>query len=158
MKYEEARASIKTGDVLAWTHKSWRSWYDIQIQIVRFFTQSEYSHVGIAWCIAGRVFILESVGAGIRIFPLSLELPFFHLATGKSLTRDQLEFALSKMGQRYSKVEGVLAMFGLNNRKDDAWQCAEYVCTVLGLPCKATPSAVVAHLLESGATLKEVQS
>jgi hypothetical protein len=57
MKYEAAREKVKSGDLLAWSHRGWRSWYDIQIQLVRFFTQSEYSHVGIAWVVGGRVHI-----------------------------------------------------------------------------------------------------
>jgi len=60
MKYSEVRDTIKSGDLLAWSHRGWRTWYDIKIQAVRFFTQSEFSHVGVAWAVGGRVFVLEA--------------------------------------------------------------------------------------------------
>ena len=53
MKYINFRENIVSGDLLAWTHHGWNSWYNFQIQMVRAFTQSEYSHVGIAWCTGG---------------------------------------------------------------------------------------------------------
>jgi len=133
-----------------------RSWYDFKVWLVRLFTQSEYTHVGVAWTVAGRVFILEAVGSGVRIFPLSLELPFFHLPW-RDLSGDQLEFALSKAGQPYSYLECVAAYFNKNDATDNRWQCAEYVCAIHKLDCKATPSAVVDYLLSCGATLKEIQ-
>ena len=117
--YETIRSKIKSGDALAWTHKGWKTWYDFQIQMVRAFSQSEYCHVGVAWVIGKRVFILESVGTGIRIYPLSLELPFYWIPIKKYWTKDIEEFALSKMGAKYSKWEGIQALFGkLKNGKD----------------------------------------
>lgn len=155
MRYASSRAKICTGDVLAWSHRSWRSWADIQMQLVRIFTRSEYSHVGIAWVTGGRVFVLESVVGGIRIYPLSLSLPVFVLGWA-GLSEAQLEFALSKIGQPYSKWEAVKAFFGRNSATDGQWQCAEYVCAVHGLSCDATPSAVVEYLLHNGSILTEV--
>lgn len=35
MKYKEIRPLIKSGDILAWSHRGWKSWYDIKIQFVR---------------------------------------------------------------------------------------------------------------------------
>mgnify|MGYP001586347789 CR=1 FL=1 len=155
-KYAESRDSIRTGDLLAWSHRGIRSFYDFKVWLVRLFTQSEYTHVGIAWVVGGRVLILEAVGTGVRIFPLSLELPFYHIPW-RALTEDQLEFALSKEGQKYSYVECAAAWFGRNDATDNRWQCAEYVRAIHHLECRATPSAVVNHLLASGATLREIQ-
>jgi hypothetical protein len=157
VKYADARSKIKSGDVLAWSHLGWGSWYAIQIQLVRIFTRSEYSHVGIAWCVGERVFVLEAVTAGVRIFPLSKSLPFF-LLPWRRLTDDQLVFALDKIAQRYSKIEAIKAFFGVNDKTDLEWQCAEYVASVLGLPCEATPSAVVGYLLENDSSVSEVSA
>ena len=70
-KYSEYRDQIKSGDLLAWSHRGFRSWHDFKVQAVRLFTQSEYSHVGIAWVVGGRVFVIEAVEPRVRIFPLS---------------------------------------------------------------------------------------
>jgi uncharacterized protein YycO len=156
MKYKDARSTVNSGDVLAWTHRGVGSWHDFKIWLVRLFTQSEYVHVGVAWYIADRIFILEAVAAGVRIFPLSLDLPCYWLPWGP-LRTDQLEFALSKAGQPYSYLECALGYLGGNDPADNSWECAEYVCTVLQLPCQATPSSVVNYLLQNGSTLTEIE-
>lgn len=168
MRYEDGRTKIKSGDVLAWSHRGWNSWYDIQIQMVRMFTRSEYSHVGVAWVVGGRVFVLESVEPMIRAFPLSMELPCYHLAVNEQIRPywdwEVEEFALSKIGGRYSKIQAMLAGVGLlKNANDSWWECAEYTVAVLSqrgiLPpnTQATPSNVVQKLLEKGCSLSYLE-
>ena len=157
MKYEgEARAAIRSGDVLAWSHSKWRSWYDFKVQMVRVFTQSEYCHVGLAWVIAERVFILESVTAGVRLFPLSKELPCYWIPTSLDWTEQGEEFALAQLGEPYSQFQAMLAFFDKDDKSDQSiWECAKYVQAVLAklgvdLPGRATPSAVVLDLQRRG--------
>jgi hypothetical protein len=155
MRYENVRSKIKSGDVLAWTHRSWRTWYDIQIQLVRIFTQSEYSHVGVAYVVADRVFVLESVSSGIRQQPLSAEIPFFWLPTGSLWTDDTLVAAMSKMGQSYSKWEGILSLWRkIKPGSNDKWECAEYTNFILqnagiNIDCRNVPSEVVRWLQDN---------
>lgn len=156
MLYQNFRSNIKTGDVIAFTHKSWKSWYDIKVQLVRFFTQSEYSHVALAWCANGRVFIMESVTGGIRIVPLSKFTPFYHLDMPE-LTQEQIEKAFSVMGEPYSQLEAIEAFFGKEDRKDSKWECAEFVCVISNFSCKATPTAVVDYCLNFGAKLTKIE-
>lgn len=149
MKYAEARPQIRSGDLLAWSHRGWGSWYDIQIQMVRVFTQSEYSHVGVAWVTAGRVFALEAVQTGVRIFPLSRLLPFYWVPLGGAWAAEVEAWALAQVGEPYSKWQAVLAGLGLLRAgEDNIWQCAEYAQEVARrqgtpLPGKATPAALV---------------
>lgn len=149
MEYQDVRPKIKSGDVLAWTHRKWGTWYDFQVQLVRFFTQSEYSHIGIAYVVADRVFILESVGSGIRTQPLSLELPFYWLPTDLDWTEDILKSAMSKMGQRYSKWDGIVSLWRrIKPGKDNRWECAEYASFILqnagiNIHCRNVPGEVV---------------
>lgn len=162
MNYVDARDRIRSGDVLAWTHRGWSSWYDFQIQMVRVFTRSEYCHVGVAWSIGGRVFVLEAVNSGVRIMPLSRLLPCYWLRLAR--WGDTIEeFALTKVGQPYSKWQAILGGFGTLKIGDDSkWQCAEYVLAVLKygglkLICQATPSGIVDKLLELGCSLEKLQ-
>lgn len=158
MKYSDIRAEIKSGDVLAWTNRKWGSWYDFQIQMVRVGTQSEYCHVGVACIIGGRVFILESVGSGVRMFPLSLEVPFFWIPTNMKWTEEVLELALSKMGQKYSRLDGIKSLWQkIKPGTDEQWQCAEYVRFILqnagiNIDCRNTPAEVVYWLQENMST------
>ncbi len=152
MKYIDARLAIRSGDALAWTHRGWNSWYDFKVQMVRVFTQSEYCHVGIAWVVAGRVFILEAVTAGIRIFPLSKELPFYWIPTSADWTETVEQYAMDQMGEPYSQWLAVQSFLGRENKSDEGtWQCAKYAKAVLtrlgfSLPGRATPSEVVHDL------------
>lgn len=165
MKYIDVRNQIKSGDILAWSHGGWSSWYDIQVSIVRMFTQSEYSHVGIAWVIGGRVFIIEAVGSGVRIFPLSREIPFYWIPQGEAdYWNDAVEeHMLSRIGDKYSKWDAILAFFGkLNIGSNNSWQCAELTIDymkfvgMLVIDIDATPSAVVNYLLDSGYNIHKV--
>jgi hypothetical protein len=115
--------------------------------MVRAFTQSEYSHVGIAWCIGDRVFVLESVTPLVRIYPLSKLGEFYHVPLPVNWEDAPLEYALSKVGEPYSQLQAIQAVF--NTPKDDSfWQCAEYAARVLrlagiGLGDNYTPTALV---------------
>lgn len=150
MKYSDARQIIKTGDLLAFTHTAWGSWHDFQIHMVRKATESEFAHVGIAYVIYDRVFILESVGSGVRLFPLSRSLPFYFVSNPSSLSGEALEWAFLHLGEPYeSKVKMVLAeLFNIDLKKNKRLQCSEYVNGILAannqfLTNTDTPSAIV---------------
>ena len=154
-KYSDIRSTIRTGDILAWSHTGNKSFYDFKLWLVKLFTKSKFTHVGIAWVVGSRVFILESVSAGVRIYPLSLALPCYLVSKGH-LSSEQLTFAISKAGQEYSTIECIKAYFNSNNLSNSSWQCAEYVCSVLNLPCRATPADVVKYLLDRGMHIEEL--
>lgn len=154
MNYAAARGQIQSGDLLAWTHRAWGSWYDIQIQIVRTFTQSRYCHVGVAWNVAGRLMVLEAVATGVRIFPLSRLVPFDWLPIKAAWEPEVEAWALQQVGEPYSKWQAMLAGVGLLKAGEDSiWQCAEYAQQValrggVELPGKATPANLVAMAME----------
>ena len=151
MNYKQVRDRIKSGDLLAWSHKSWSSWYDIKVQLVRFFTQSEYCHVGLAWVVAGRVFVIESVIPKVRIVPLSNNLPFYWVPTETPWLPETEEFALSQVGVgTYSQLEAVLAQLGKPTPESNGkWECAKFVNALLTMDGLAfdnirdTPTATV---------------
>ncbi len=162
--YEQSRSEIQSGDLLAWSHRKWGSWYDFQVQMVRLFTQSEYCHVGTAWSIGGRVFVLEAVGAGVRLFPLSHLVPFYHLPTSNQWPWNikAEKFALAQLGKSYSKWQAVAAFLGvLKDGSDDKWECAEYAKAILGkcgleLTCNSTPTAIVQAVMEKGVPVRYI--
>ena len=151
MLYDEIRDKIRPGDLIAFSNEKWGSKADLQTQIVRIFTRSEYSHVGIAWPIGGRVMILEAVVPRVRIFPLSYLLPFYWMPTQAPWSNDVEEYALARVGESYSKLEAIRGFFGLT-RDNRRWQCAEYVRSILnraGVPLDGpdTPTALVQEIM-----------
>lgn len=166
MNYAAARPHIKSGDLLAWSHRGFRSWYDLKIQAVRFFTRSEYSHVGVALVLGGRVWVVESVTPLVRIVPLSNLLPCYALNVPALDWRDEdTEFALSFVGNdeySYSQREAMRGFFGTNNTADSLLECAEFVQIAyrhsgIDLRCRATPSDVVLAVQRLGGNLKYLE-
>ena len=164
MNYSTARKKIRSGDLLAWSHRPWGSWHDFKIQMVRALTQSEYCHVGIAWNVSGRLFALEAVLTGVRIFPLSRMLPFYHIPLLVKWESEVEAWALAQVGEPYSQWQAIKAGLGLLKAGDDSiWQCAEYAQEVLrrggvDLPGPATPAALVTAAMKAGSPAWSIQA
>lgn len=165
MKYAAARDKIRSGDLLAWSHRGWSTWHDIKIQLVRFFSQSEYSHVGTAYVGQGRVFVLEAVQPLVRQFPLSKLLPFYWLPMNALWRPETEEFAFEKIGEPYSQHEAVLAFLGrLKPGSSKLWECAEYSGAIakadgIDLGARAVPTDVVqAAMRRAGVVLNYVEA
>lgn len=147
MQYAEVRPLIRSGDILVFSHGDWKTWAGIKISIVRMFTRSTFSHVGLAWVVGGRVFALEAVKPKLRIYPLSLLGDFWHVPTDAAWTAQTEAYALDSVGVDYSELVALLAFFGPTD-KGNVQQCAAYVREVLlrdgiDLGNRATPDAIV---------------
>jgi len=156
MIYKDARKKIKSGDLLVWSGNS------IFGKIIKLFTRSKYTHVGIAWKIGRRILIIESVeGYGVRIFPASKNLPFYVIHTDVKWTKELESIALSRVGHQYSWTGCVLGFFGINPPKDKRWQCAEFANDIL-FNAKIvsdkfdTPASLVNELIQKGYHIKSV--
>jgi hypothetical protein len=158
MKYEAIREEIKSGDLLAWSHRSWRSWYDIKIQLVRFFTQSEYCHVGVSWVVGGRVLVIEAVMPKVRIYPLSSLGNFYWIPEFMRWDSEVESKALNYVGTDYSQTEALAAFFEHSIHRDKM-QCAKLVATLAGLErTNRTPSEMVDYALSKDRVLHKVES
>lgn len=147
MHYNDYRGNIKSGDLLAWSHRPWGSLYDFKIQMVRVFTRSEYSHVGVAWVIAGRVFVIEAVEPKVRIYPLSKLGDFYHTSMNAPWRPETEEAAIGYVGRDYSQLDAVRAFFEPLG-DNVVSECAALVLQVykhdgIDLGNRATPDAVV---------------
>jgi hypothetical protein len=164
--YNQARAQIKSGDVLAWTHKGWRSFYDFQVQMIRVFTRSEYCHIGVAWVVGSRVFVIEAAVPQVRIYPLSKVLPFYWIPTNDYWTPEVEEYALSLVGSQYSKMEAIRGFLGtVITGQNHLWQCAELTDSILVKgnvlrqeEAVVTPAGIVEELMKQGLTLTYINA
>lgn len=162
MKYSKARPMVRSGDILAWSHRGIKSWHDFKIAFVRFFTRSEYSHVGTAWCVGHRVFVIEAVMPMVRIYPLSKLGDFYWLPMGAYWRKSTETLALDHVGDKYSQLQALVSPF-ITPPDDHRWECAELVATIarqdsIDLGAVYTPSAVVLAAQKRGATLTLVTS
>jgi hypothetical protein len=165
MQYSRVRDKIVSGDIVALSHYKWASLYDLKVQAVRLFTQSEYSHVGVAIVFGGRVWIAESVTPFVRLVPLSnfVKDGFYLIKTETPMTEAEQEFLLSKVGVApYSQWQAIKAYFHqLKIGEDDIYECAEYVICArkmsgMDLGNVATPSAVVREAGKLGCTIQYI--
>lgn len=162
MNYEEARSKIKSGDLLAFSHKSWKTWKDVKSQLVRVFTRSDFSHVATAWVVGDRVMCIEAVIPEVRIYPLSKNGDFFWLPTNAKWTPEAEEAALSYVGNKYSQWAAIKAFF-CNIGKRNTQECAALAITIaeatgVDLGDKQTPDAVVTAALRGGSMMRFIEN
>ena len=115
---------IETGDLLVWDTTGLRSKRDLQLQLVRTFTRSEYTHVGIAYRTKDEVFVVEATPPSVRLFPLRKLLPVYHVDLHLKLNDDHLDYLFRYIGEDYSLIDVVMTAFG-KPKKDRKWHCAE---------------------------------
>ena len=106
--YPQHREQIKTGDLLAWSGRGFVG------GLVRIATASSWSHVGIAYVIGGRVWVIEAREfVGVQIVPLSSYLDCAWIQTGANWTESVDSYAISKIGKTgYSYLQAIGAWFG----------------------------------------------
>lgn len=167
MIYADIREQIKSGDLLAWSHRAsmFASWHDFKIGMVRLITRSEYSHVGTALVMGGRVWVTEAVSPLPRIVPLSNALPFYWVPLDATWTHETETRALALIGKDrivYSQAEAVRGALGtIDPGKDDLWMCAEMAWCIarwcgIDLGKDVTPRGLVEAALGRGAFLLRI--
>ncbi len=124
MKYSEYKDKIKSGDLLVWGSTSSGQQTGLLTKIIRLMTMSEYSHVGIAYVDTGRPLVFEAVIPHVRLYPLRINEPFYHIPIDVNWNDGSLNFLLSKVGQEYSVLDAIRGYFGKPN-VDNKWQCVE---------------------------------
>lgn len=168
MNYTEFKNVCQSGDIIAVSHKEWKTFADVESQIVRIVTESEFSHVCVLWKDEkGELCVVEAVVPEVTISPLTKYLNdgFYWIATpDKPMGKDEEAYGMSKLGQVYSKPEAIAGYLNLLQIGNDTrWQCSELTICMrrlsgLSLGTHATPSAVVQQALSKGYTLQFVEA
>lgn len=143
MFYYAFRDKIKDGDILLYKGKGLLS------KAIRLLTKSEYSHAGIAVWWNYRLMVLEAVGKGVVLTPMSKNLEHYkgsvhwftsikHIPQTKRLK--MVDFAQQELGKEYSKwsliVLGYILIFGKDRNKKDKFKransliCSHYVAQI----------------------------
>lgn len=154
MKYADARARIKSGDVIAWRGTGAVS------EFIRRVTGGDYSHVAIAWWLGDHLWVIQSQGGNATgIFRLSKVVrdhaQIDWIATSLAWTPQIEAFALDLLGKDYSYL--ACAAVGLGLTPPPGGQVCSLLCAgVLNaggvkLARKGmTPEMLVSDLLDLG--------
>lgn len=109
--YDDARMQIQDGDVLMYRGLSLVS------RIIRWTTGSPYSHAGLAVWWNGRLMVLEAVGKGVVVTPLSANVRSYHgdvewFASVEAITAEErqrlVDVAQKELGKEYATWKAVL--------------------------------------------------
>jgi len=157
--YTALRQEIRSGDLIAFRGNSWVS------QLIRHVTGGRHTHVGVAFWMRGRLFLLEArEGAGVQLRACSNVLPFDWIKTDISWTEKAETFAFRELGKSYSYLDAVRAGFG-SRLKGSGYICSEYAAEVqlrcggvdpLSIP-KAAPASLVDYWLNLGRPLRSLK-
>ena len=158
--YANIRESIRSGDLLAFSHGDFKSFNGLLVKSVRVFTTSTYSHVAVAWVAKDRVFALEAVVPKVRIFPLSLLGDFDLIPLEAPWLAETEQYALSKVGADYSRWTAIQGFFN-PLEEGDVSECAAYAREVLkrdgiDLGKMSRPDTVIHAAQDLGASLIHV--
>ena len=163
--YATARESIRSGDLLAWRSKSLLS------LVIRMVSAGSWSHVGVAWWFKDRLFVMEArEGVGVTLRAASQTLPFDHIAIKADWSERAETYAVSQLGLPYSYLDAARAGLGLKFAAKGKI-CSEFAVDLLrrtgnafllsgrkGWPNPVTPSELVEHFLDRGATLRSIRT
>jgi hypothetical protein len=156
MNYTTARPQIKSGDLLAWHHRVpwWASWSDFKMALIRLVTRSEFTHVGTALVIGGRLLVIEAVRPVVRLHPVSALGDFYWVPLPSNWTPEAERYAFAQLGDRYSYLDAIVGYFGMP-KCDHLEQCAELKIRIaagsgVDLGDVATPAAVINKALAHG--------
>jgi len=157
MKYLEIRDNIKSGDLLIWSHRGIKNWHDFKVWCIKLFTQSQYTHVGMAWIVGDRVLVLEAVVPEVRIYPLSRLGNFYYIKQDLNWNNEVESLALSYVGDKYSQLQAIESPYK-TPPLDNKWECAELYATIarkmgLELGYVYTPEKIVEESIKLGKSL-----
>ena len=165
MYYSEVRDKIKTGDKIFFSGGSWRTWYGFKVMMVRMYDPSKWSHVATVWAEHDRIFIMESVGAEIRLYPLSKALTedklFGWVARPKELPLIAVEWGFSHLGEKYpNEFKMVLKKWlGMNIDMEGRMDCSDFALGFENqakeyvLECTANPSQICDEVMKHWGSL-----
>jgi len=133
MIYETARPLIRSGDMLLWSRAGgWSSRGDLERHAVRIATESQWTHIGVAWAEHGRAWVMDLTTRGCAPRLLSSELPFWWIPAPRPLSEAALERAFARFGvleySRWQAVAGYLRWLDIG--ADLKGQCAEYALEI----------------------------
>ncbi|QGP57465.1 hypothetical protein PsalSR1_04954 (plasmid) [Piscirickettsia salmonis] len=118
---------LSSGDVVAYRGNS------VISSIVRWWTESPYSHIGVIWKINDQLFFVEAlIFKGVRIIPIDkLPANYEVIKTQVTLLGEAEAFILQHLADDYSLIDAIRAGLGLKQKDHTGWQCAEFAAQIL---------------------------
>ena len=148
-------SSFKSGDLIA------KSGTSFLAKVVRLFTLSDFSHVGIVIVEEDGVYVVEAARPEVRKTPIEEMIPFYHIPMMIDRVDPVLKANLeSHLGSKYSMFQAAISFIGIHI-PDDKWYCTElaydfYSRAGFHFKEKLTPTKFVREALNVHGILKYI--
>ena len=126
MRYCCSRHRIQSGDIILWTGRGMPS------KVVRHFTKSDWSHIGIAAWFGPRLMVLDSFpfrGTRVKLLSHMLRNAYW-MPSGAQWNDEALGFALDELGKRYGWQNLWKTWLGLDLVARE-YHCSQYAAKIL---------------------------
>lgn len=143
VNYGDNRDHIRNGDILLYEGSSIYSWF------IKWVTKSRYSHAGVAVWWNQRLMVMEAVGRGVVVTPLSVNIAHYHgdvhwfssrQPIAPAARRRMVIFAQEELGKEYALRKalwlGVQLLFRWKReirdelRREQKLFCSAYVAQI----------------------------
>lgn len=123
--YSKMRSEITTGDLIAYDTEEIDSFFGFVLYLYQKILKARYTHVGVAVCMGGRVFLLEATPPSVRLIPLTMCGNFYHIKTDIQVPESKMMNVLfTLIGKSYSIFDLIKSKFGIANDDSDLY-CSE---------------------------------
>ena len=124
--YKITSNNISNGDLLAWKNDG-----TVLGNVISYWTKGIYTHVGIAWTLHNRAYVLDAYHrGGVRLRYLGDNLPVDIIKTNIKWTKEIEDYALSKLGRSYNYLGAAMLGFDISPNYD-AEVCSLYAASIL---------------------------
>lgn len=125
--YNKFRSNIiRNGDLLAWKNDG-----TVLGNLVSYITKGVYTHVGIAWTLHNRAYVLDAFWkGGVRLRALEDNLPVDIIHTKIKWNSEIEDSAMSKLGRSYNYLNAALLGFDITPNYDSE-VCSLYAASTL---------------------------
>lgn len=146
--YPEIRDKLRSGDIIVACKGNLKSFNGFLSLLIRVFTASSYSHVGIVVKLGNRCFVVEATPPVVRLYPLSKLDSFYVIKMEQEWSREDENRLFELVGLPYSDWNSVASYFTGRPLANGKLQCAQLVSSFYDWPNLLRPEQIVRYTQE----------
>lgn len=147
--YQEIRDEMKSGDIIVACKGNMQTFNGFLSLLIRIFTASSYSHVGVVVKLGNRCFVVEATPPVVRLYPLSKLDSFYVIKMEQALSREDENRLFEYVGMPYSDWNSIASYFTGKPLANGKLQCAQLVSSFYNWPNLLRPEQIVRYAQET---------
>lgn len=147
-RYHEIRDELRSGDIIVASKGNLKSFNNFLSLLIRIFTASSYSHVGVVIKLGSRCFVVEATPPVVRLYPLSKLDSFYVIKMQAEWTKDDENRLFDYIGKPYSDWNSISSYLTGKPLDNGKLQCAQLVSSFYKWPNLLRPEHIVKYAQE----------